>query len=41
MHFDCPSGKVEELEEQIERFGREVIPLAKNIKPKGDWKKEI
>lgn len=40
-HFDCPSGKVAELEEQIERFGKEVIPLAKNIKPKGDWKKDI
>jgi len=41
MHFDCPSVKVEELQEQIERFGKEVIPLAKNIKAKGEWKKDL
>ena len=34
--FDC-HGRVEELEEQIQRFGEEVIPAAKGIKAKGGW----
>jgi probable F420-dependent oxidoreductase len=34
--FDC-SGQVEELEEQIQRFGEEVIPPARGIKAKGGW----
>lgn len=41
VHFDCPSVKVEELEEQIEQFGREVMPTAKGFKPKGEWRKEL
>lgn len=36
--FDCPSGSVNELLEQIDRFGQEVIPPAKKIKPRGEWK---
>jgi hypothetical protein len=34
--FDC-SGRVAELEEQIQRFGEEVIPAARVIKAKGGW----
>jgi probable F420-dependent oxidoreductase len=34
----CPSGALSELEEQIQRFGEEVIPEAKKIKPAGEWK---
>ena len=41
VHLVCPSGEVRELQEQIERFGKEVIPLAKNVKPKGEWKTDL
>jgi probable F420-dependent oxidoreductase len=34
--FDA-MGRVEELEEQIQRFGEEVIPAAHAIKAKGEW----
>jgi hypothetical protein len=34
----CPSGSVSELKEQIQRFGEEVIPQAKSIRPAGNWK---
>ena len=34
----CPSGNLSELEEQIQRFGNEVIPEARSFKPAGDWK---
>jgi probable F420-dependent oxidoreductase len=34
--FDC-SGRVEELEEQIQRFGEQIIPSAKGINAKGGW----
>ena len=30
-------GRVEELEEQIQRFGEEVIPAARAIRAKGGW----
>jgi probable F420-dependent oxidoreductase len=30
-------GRVEELENQIQRFGEEVIPAARGIKAKGGW----
>ena len=39
--FDCPTGRAEELEEQVRRFGREVIPAAKSIRPKGGWKTDL
>ena len=39
--FDCPSGRMEELEEQIQRFGQEVIPQARGIVPKGGWKTDL
>ncbi len=35
--IDCPSGRLEELEEQIQRFGEEVIPHTKGITPGGEW----
>ena len=35
----CPSGELGELRDQIQRFGEEVIPLAKHISPSGEWKK--
>ncbi len=34
----CPSGSLTEQHEQIQRFGEEVIPQAKGIKPTGEWK---
>ncbi len=34
----CLSGSFRELEEQIQRFGNEVIPEARSFKPAGDWK---
>ena len=34
----CPSGSLSELEEQIQRFGEEVIPKARSFKPAGEWK---
>jgi len=39
--FDCPNGRREELEEQIQRFGQEVIPQAKDITPQGGWKTDL
>ncbi len=36
--LDCPSGALGEQLDQIERFGAEVIPEAKKLKPAGDWK---
>ena len=36
--FDCPSHSVDELVEQIERAGRDVLPAATGIAPKGCWK---
>jgi hypothetical protein len=30
-------GKVDELEEQIQRFGEDVIPAARGIKVRGGW----
>ncbi len=38
LHFDCPSGSVDELEEQIDRAGRELLPQAKKIRASGEWK---
>ena len=35
--FDCPSGDMDELEEQGEWFGREVLLAAKQIHPRGPW----
>ena len=40
LHFDCPSGSVDELEEQIERAGEEILPAAKGIQAAGEWKKD-
>lgn len=36
--MDCPSGTLAEQEEQIRRFGEDVIPHVKGIKPAGGWK---
>jgi hypothetical protein len=33
---DC-SGRVEELEAQIQRFGDEIIKPARSIRAKGGW----
>ena len=40
LHFDCPSGSVDELEEQIDRAGEEILPAAKAIQAAGEWKKD-
>ncbi len=34
----CPSGSVNELKDQIQQFGEEVIPIVKTVKPNGEWK---
>jgi probable F420-dependent oxidoreductase len=39
--FDCPSGRIEELEEQIQRFAEEILPAAKGIKAKGGWQASV
>lgn len=36
--IECASNELSELEEQIQRFGEEIIPEAKGIKPGGEWK---
>lgn len=36
--MDCPSGEVDEIIEQIERVGRDVIPAAADITATGGWK---
>lgn len=41
LHLDCPSGRVDELEEQMERLAEEVIPQAKGIQPGGEWNKDL
>jgi len=40
-HLDCPSGEMAELRDQIERFGAEVIPHARDISATGEWKKTV
>lgn len=35
--IDCPSGTLAEHEEQIARFGEQIIPTAKTFKPAGEW----
>lgn len=37
LHLECPSATVAEQMEQIDRFGREVIPVAKDLKAAGGW----
>jgi probable F420-dependent oxidoreductase len=37
-NFDCPSHSVDELCEQIERAGGELLPTAATIAPAGGWK---
>jgi probable F420-dependent oxidoreductase len=41
LFFDCPSGQMAELEEQIHRCGQEVIPHAIRITPKGEWNTKL
>lgn len=36
--FDCPSHTVNELCEQIDRAGREILSAASDIAPRGGWK---
>ena len=39
--FDCPSGQLSELEDQMQQFSASVIPEARNIRPRGGWKTAI
>jgi probable F420-dependent oxidoreductase len=41
LFFDCPSGTMTEQEEQMQRFGQEVIPQAEKLMPKGGWKIDV
>lgn len=34
----CPTRRYAEFQQQAERFAAEVLPLAKKITPKGEWK---
>jgi probable F420-dependent oxidoreductase len=36
--YDCPSGKIDELLEQIDHTGESVIPDAGSIRARGAWK---
>jgi probable F420-dependent oxidoreductase len=36
-----PSRTYAEFEEQADRLGREVLPEAKSIAPKGDWRRDL
>jgi alkanesulfonate monooxygenase SsuD/methylene tetrahydromethanopterin reductase-like flavin-dependent oxidoreductase (luciferase family) len=35
--FVCPHGRMEELEEQMQHFGEDVLPHVKRIAPQGGW----
>lgn len=37
-YFAVPSGALDELQEQIERFGTEVLPHAASIQAAGEWR---
>jgi len=37
MISDCHEGRFKAYAEQLDWFGREVIPCAKAIKPAGEW----
>lgn len=37
MIADCAEGRFNAFKEQLEWFGRDVIPAAKKIKPAGEW----
>ena len=39
--FECPSGDLDELAEQVERVGQDVLPAAKAIPVKGGWKTDL
>ncbi len=39
--LDCPSGKMVELEDQMQQFSENVIPKAKNIQAQGGWKTDF
>jgi probable F420-dependent oxidoreductase len=41
LFFDCPSGQMAELEEQIQGCGEDVIPHAARIPAKGEWQTEL
>jgi probable F420-dependent oxidoreductase len=41
VFYDCPSGEVDELLEQIERTGKAVIPAAAGIAADGGFKKTL
>ena len=41
LFFDCPSGQMAELEEQIHHCGQEIIPPAARIIPKGEWNTKL
>ncbi|MGE0823564.1 MAG: TIGR03619 family F420-dependent LLM class oxidoreductase [Candidatus Binatia bacterium] len=41
LFFDCPSGQMTELEEQIQHCGQEVIPHATRFVPKGEWNTKL
>ncbi len=38
MIYDCPSGTMSELRDQVARTGEEVVPAANAIAPQGGWK---
>ena len=41
LFFDCPSGEMAELEEQMRMCGERVIPEAAKMSPNGGWKAAI
>ena len=39
--MDCPSGEVQEILEQLDRVGQDIIPESAKIEAFGDWRTDI
>lgn len=41
IFFDCPSGELSELQDQMQQCSEHVIPEAKKLQPRGGWRASI
>ncbi len=39
--FDCPSGQLSELEDQMQQFSTSVMPEARKLQPQGGWRTDF
>jgi len=39
--MDCPSGEVQEILEQLDRVGHDIVPESAGIEASGDWRTDI